>query len=108
MNRHMMFSLEAVSTNDSHWGNCSFLMKAKTRVYQNINLHLYSLLIDTNNARFSFFAYASCDQSYFEINMYRSDGILTGLRTYPSKKKSFLFKFNRRSIFRTHGRNQFE
>jgi hypothetical protein len=89
----MILSVENLQDNDSYWGNCSFVMSTKTQVYQNINLYSYSLLIDTNNAEFSFLAYANCNQSYFEINMYRSDGILTGLKTYSGKKKSFQIKF---------------
>jgi hypothetical protein len=73
--------------NDTHWGNCLFLISTKNRVYQAINLHSYSLLIDTNNAGFSFKAFASCTKSYFQINMYRADGILHALENYPSKKR---------------------
>ncbi|CAF2518299.1 unnamed protein product [Rotaria sp. Silwood2] len=68
--------------NENHWGNCSFIISPKTRVYQNINLHSYSVLIDTNNATFSFLGFASCNESYFEINMYRSDEILHDLTIY--------------------------
>lgn len=54
---------------------CALVMWEKTRVYQMIDLHLYSLLINTNNAMINFNALASCNQSYFEIHMFRSDGI---------------------------------
>jgi hypothetical protein len=82
---------ENIGNNDSYWSNCSFFISANTRVYQNINLHSYSLLIDTNNAEFSFLAFANCNQSYFELNMYRSDEILHGLKIYSSKKKKIIF-----------------
>ncbi len=78
-------TIENITMNDNHWGNCSFIISAKSRVYQNINLHSYSLLIDTNNGAFSFLAFANCNQSYFEIDMYRSDNILHKSKIYSSK-----------------------
>ncbi|CAF1077067.1 unnamed protein product [Rotaria sordida] len=68
--------------NENHWGNCSFIISPKTRIYQEINLHSYSVLIDTNNAAFSFLGFANCHQSYFEINMYHSNDILHASRIY--------------------------
>ncbi|CAF3460714.1 unnamed protein product [Rotaria sp. Silwood1] len=73
--------------NKNYWGNCSFIILSKTQVYQEINLHSYSVLIDTNNAAFSFLGFASCNRSYFKINMYRSDDILHGLKTYSTPWK---------------------
>jgi len=76
---------ENIANNNSHWGSCSFALSNKTEVYQNINLHSYSLLIDTDNAELSFSAFANCSQSYFQIRIYRSDEILYGLQDYSSK-----------------------
>lgn len=74
------------TTSESDWGNCSFVMSQKTRVYQNIDLDSYSVLIDTNNAEISFLGFANCIISYFEIHMFRSDDILHDLKIYQSKK----------------------
>ncbi|CAF2032185.1 unnamed protein product [Rotaria magnacalcarata] len=67
---------ENVTMNVINWGNCSFAISGKTRVYQDIVLLSYSILIDTHNAAISFMGFASCDKSYFQIHMYRSDNIL--------------------------------
>ncbi len=84
---------EKITNIDNHRGNCSFVLSNKTRVYQDINLRSYSLLIDTDNAGFYFSAFANCNHSYFGINMYRSDGILQGVKIYSSKKKNKHFHF---------------
>lgn len=82
--------IENTADNNTHSNNCVFVVSAPIRAYQNINLHSYSLLIDTQNAAMNFLASASCNQSYFEIHIYRSDEIL-----YDSSKPihSFLFFF---------------
>jgi len=90
----MALSFENILKNDSQWGYCSFVLSNKTEVYQNINLHSYSLLIDTDNAELSFSAFANCSQSYFQIRMYRFDEILHGLQDYSSKTKTIFLKLN--------------
>jgi hypothetical protein len=90
----MTLSIDSIhennTDNDTHWDNCSFVVSSKIRAYQSINLHSYSLLIDTQKAAMNFMAMASCNQSYFEIHIYRSDEILYQLKTYSSKPKKFI------------------
>ncbi|CAF3715550.1 unnamed protein product [Adineta steineri] len=71
-----------ITNNDTYWGNCSFVISTPTRVYQNINLNSYKHLIDTNNSILSFLGYASCNQSYFEMHIFRDDNILHALKIY--------------------------
>ena len=69
-------------------GNCSFVVSAKARIYQTIDLKSYSLLINTNSSQIFFSAFASCPGSYFEIHIYRSNEILHDLKNYSGKKFS--------------------
>ena len=71
--------------NVSHWDNCSFVVSSPIRAYQSIYLHAYSLLIDSEKSAINFMGMASCNQSYFEIHMYRSDEILRERKIYSSK-----------------------
>ncbi|UJR30515.1 hypothetical protein I4U23_018044 [Adineta vaga] len=87
-NYSIILSTDTIENDTSHWGNCSFILTAAIRVYQTIQLHSYKLLIDTNNARISFATFANCEQSYFEINMYRSDHILHQSKIYSKPIKS--------------------
>lgn len=59
-----------------YWGNCSFLLLSKTKVYQDIDLTEHSVLIDANHSAFSFLGFANCEEAYFGIDIYRSDNIL--------------------------------
>lgn len=84
---------EEISNNTNSWGNCSFVSSSKIRVHQDIDLHSYSLLVDTDNAALSFSAFANCNQSFFEIHIYRVDGILYALKSYSGKnEKNFEIK----------------
>ena len=78
--------IENTTIDNYDWGKCLFVISAKMEVHQNISLHSYSLLIDTDNAAFLFSAFASCNQSYFKIDMFRSDSILHESKIYSSKE----------------------
>jgi hypothetical protein len=88
---------ENSTDNVTHWNNCSFVVSSAIRAYQSINLHAYSLLIDSEKSAINFTGMASCNQSYFEIHMYRSDEILHEMKIHSSKSnfqfRSFLFLF---------------
>jgi hypothetical protein len=82
------FTSENTTVDNREWGEYLFAISAITQVYQDINLRSYSLLIDTDNAAFSFSAFANCNQSYFQIDMHQSDNILHGSKSYLGKENS--------------------
>lgn len=84
---NLTWTTENTTTNETREEKCFLIISTNTRVYQNIDLHSYSLLINTNNAMIFFEAFAGCNQSYFEIRTYRSDGLQHPSKRYSRKLK---------------------
>ena len=77
-------------------GNCSFAVKPDGRFRQDIDLRLYSLLIDNGRAGFNASALMGCDRPgeyvYMSVGMHHRDGIIQGHRQHLNKssiKQSF-------------------
>ncbi|UJR19683.1 hypothetical protein I4U23_022817 [Adineta vaga] len=81
-------SIMNMTFGDFERAKCSFAVEPKARAIQNIDLRLYSLLIDAGLAVFTASALIGCDipgnNAYLSVLMQRPDGLAQGQRLYLS------------------------
>ncbi|CAF1090495.1 unnamed protein product [Adineta steineri] len=80
-------SVVDMNIDNGTWGNCTFVMTTRdARASQNIDLRLYSRLIDLDNAMFSSSAFIGCNGStnapYVEISTHELNGNIMETAVY--------------------------
>ena len=87
------------SNNETLWGQCSFVLDGSAKVYQEIHLNIYSLLIDTQKAAVSFSAMATCESSFFYLIFHELNGLVERISSIPCEKKNKIFLEENQRIF---------